>query len=230
MKIKQSETLTIKRSQIKFADYNPRKQSKKVQEALKRNFKKVGYLGGIVWNKTTGNIVSGHKRIETMDIVYDYPQNDYDVKVEAVEMDDQTEKEQNIFMNSKDVQGEFDFNKLAELIPDINTDIAGISNETIELIRFEVPNFTFGKSDAISNEFKSLKNQGLSDDELKDRRRAKREERKAIANSKDDNKSERPYITITFDNFDNKVLFCETYSIDIYERYARGESVFTDMF
>ena len=42
-KIKQSESLIIKRSKINFAPYNPRKEDKKVVEELKKNFKRVGF-------------------------------------------------------------------------------------------------------------------------------------------------------------------------------------------
>jgi len=58
-KIKQSETVMIKRSEIRFASYNPRKPDPVIVEEIKKNFKKVGYLGGIVFNKTTGNLVGG---------------------------------------------------------------------------------------------------------------------------------------------------------------------------
>ncbi len=47
-KYKQSETVVIKRSQINFAPYNPRKEDPEVIKKLKKNFKTVGYLGGIV--------------------------------------------------------------------------------------------------------------------------------------------------------------------------------------
>lgn len=50
-KYKQSETVVIKRSQINFAPYNPRKEDPEVIKKLKKNFKTVGYLGGIVWNQ-----------------------------------------------------------------------------------------------------------------------------------------------------------------------------------
>ena len=100
---KQSETIVIKRSQINFAPYNPRKEDPSVIKKLKKNFKAVGYLGGIVWNKRSSFLVSGHKRVQTLDIMNEYdgsPEKDYDIKVESVDLDDKTEREQNIFMNS----------------------------------------------------------------------------------------------------------------------------------
>ena len=103
-KLKQSETVIIKRSNIKFSPYNPRKKNPKVVAALKENFKKVGFLGGICWNKTTGNLIGGHKRLEALDLIYNYDgskEKDYDVKVEQIEIELKTEKAQNIFLNNK---------------------------------------------------------------------------------------------------------------------------------
>lgn len=96
-KYKQSETVVIKRSQINFAPYNPRKEDPEVIKKLKKNFKTVGYLGGIVWNQLSSYLVSGHKRVQTLDIINNYdgtPETDYEIKVEAVELDDKTEREQ----------------------------------------------------------------------------------------------------------------------------------------
>lgn len=53
------------------------------QEAQK-NFKTVGYLGGIVWNQLSSYLVSGHKRVQTLDIINNYdgtPETDYEIKV-----------------------------------------------------------------------------------------------------------------------------------------------------
>ena len=44
---------------------------KEARKNLKANLKRVGLLGGIVWNEVTGNLVSGHQRISVIDdIVY----------------------------------------------------------------------------------------------------------------------------------------------------------------
>jgi len=69
-KIKESKTIVIKRSQIKFAPYNPKKHSEEDIKQQVKNFKVMGFLGGVVWNKRTGNLVSGHKRVMAMDKVF----------------------------------------------------------------------------------------------------------------------------------------------------------------
>lgn len=100
-KITQPESREIQRSDINFANYNPRKITQEARKNLKANLKRVGLLGGIVWNEVTGNLVSGHQRISVIDEVNKYNPdtrtNDYLIRVEVVHMDEKTEKEQNIF-------------------------------------------------------------------------------------------------------------------------------------
>lgn len=135
-KYKQSETIIVKRSQINFAPYNPRKEDPEIVRKLKKNFKTVGFLGGIVWNRRTSYLVSGHKRVQTLDIINNYdgsPEKDYDIKVEAVDLDDKTEREQNIFMNSPSAMGEFDMEKMKILVPGIDYEAAGLSEADMNI-------------------------------------------------------------------------------------------------
>ena len=135
-KYKQSETIVIRRSQINFAPYNPRKEDPEVVKKLKKNFKTVGYLGGIVWNRLSSYLVSGHKRVQTLDIINEYdgtPDTDYEIKIEAVELDDKTEREQNIFMNSPSAMGEFDMAKMKILVPEIDYKAAGLSDADMNI-------------------------------------------------------------------------------------------------
>ena len=85
--LKQSETLTINRSQINLNPYNPKRHTDKEIKNQLANLKKVGFNGGIKWNKVTKNLIDGHRRIKAMDIYYKYDgtnETDYQVKVEAV--------------------------------------------------------------------------------------------------------------------------------------------------
>ena len=67
--MKNSETIVIKRSQIHLNPCNPKRHSDKQIEKQKANIKKVGFLGGIVWNKRTGNHSDGHRRVMALDII-----------------------------------------------------------------------------------------------------------------------------------------------------------------
>ena len=119
-KIKQPENREIQRSKINFANYNPRKITPEARKKLKANLKRVGILGGIVWNEVTGNLVSGHQRVSVIDEVNKYnsetKENDYLIRVEVVQMDEKTEKEQNIFMNNRNIQVEFDSDMLRNFL------------------------------------------------------------------------------------------------------------------
>ncbi len=137
-KIKQPESREIQRSQINFANYNPRKITPEARKQLKANLKRVGILGGIVWNEITGNLVSGHQRVSVIDEVNKYnsktKENDYLIRVEVVQMDVKTEKEQNIFMNNRNVQGEFDIDMLKDLLNGIDYNLAGLDDFDLNMM------------------------------------------------------------------------------------------------
>lgn len=222
-KFNQSETVVIKRSQINFAPYNPRKKDPKVVAELKKNFKRVGYLGGIVWNETTSNLVSGHKRIETMDLIYNYDgteETDYEVKVEQVSFDEKTEKEQNIFMNSQSVQGKFDNMKLAELIPEIDYEFAGLNENDINIIQLEVPELCLNQHsiEDIENDIKEIEKPYK---ELREQVKQAKKEQKEQAVQKFEN--EETYIIVNFDNLENKTFFLENFNFNPNDKFIKGE-------
>jgi hypothetical protein len=130
----QHEPLLVKRSEIKMTGYNPRKIAPEARQKLKANLEARGLMGGIVWNSTTGNIVSGHQRIAIMDRHNRYkpddPKTDYDVWVTRVELDEKEEKEQNIFLNNQSAMGFFDDEKLKSLMQSINfSEVTGFSKK-----------------------------------------------------------------------------------------------------
>jgi len=121
--IKQLESIKIKRSQIKLAGYNPRKITAENKKKLEKNMEQYGLMGGLVWNETTGNLVSGHQRISILDKQNKYKKGDkktdYDVLVTKVNLTLEQEKEQNIFFNNALAQGIFDDAKLEKLMKEI---------------------------------------------------------------------------------------------------------------
>lgn len=128
-KFKESQKVTIKRSEINFAPFNPKNHSKEEITAMKSNIKRVGLLGGIIVNKTTNNLIDGHKRIMSTDLIQGYdgtPEKDYLIGVEVTEMDEKTEKEQNVWQTvSRTV---LDDELMKSLIPDIDYKLAGLSD------------------------------------------------------------------------------------------------------
>ena len=114
--VEKYEIIQVERRVLTNAPYIPRKMKDTAKEKLKEYLKNVGLLSPIIWNKRTGHIVGGHRRIEAMDAIYET--QEYKLNVAAVDLDEKTEKEQNLFLNNKLVQGEFDMDKLAEMWED----------------------------------------------------------------------------------------------------------------
>lgn len=135
---KGSETKLIKRSQINLNPCNPKVHTDADIKQQKANIKKVGLIGGIQWNETTGNLIDGHKRVMSVDLIQGYdgtPETDYDIKVEAVDFDEKTEKEQLLFMAKS--QDPIDYNLVAKnfSIDEIDFKSAGFTEQDTEQIK-----------------------------------------------------------------------------------------------
>lgn len=135
---KGSETKIIKRSQINLNPCNPKVHTDADIKQQKANIKKVGLIGGIQWNETTGNLIDGHKRVMSVDLIQGYdgtPETDYDIKVEAVDFDEKTEKEQLLFMAKS--QDPIDYNLVAKnfSIDEIDFKAAGFTEQDTEQIK-----------------------------------------------------------------------------------------------
>ena len=97
------------------ADYNPRKDLKPGDaeyEKLKRSIEQFGYVEPVIWNKATGRVVGGHQRLK---VLMDMGLTEVDCVV--VEMDEAKEKALNIALNK--ISGDWDKDKLALLIADL---------------------------------------------------------------------------------------------------------------
>ena len=102
-------------SQLKAAEYNPRKDLKSGDpeyEKLRCSIEEFGYVEPIIWNKATGNVVGGHQRLK---VLLQLGQAEVDCVV--VELDEQREKALNVALNK--VSGFWDNDKLASLISDL---------------------------------------------------------------------------------------------------------------
>lgn len=137
-----SVSAEVMRSEIHFSNYNPRIISKESQKTLKRGIKKFGLVGGIVINKRTNNtIVQGHQRITAMDDLHKFDpvtmENDYRLRVEVVDLDLKEEEELNILLNNPNAQGDWDYDKLAQLVPDIDYKVAGLTEADLSMIGLE---------------------------------------------------------------------------------------------
>lgn len=227
---KGSETKIIKRSSIKLNPFNPKNHSQEEVKLQKDDIKRVGYLGGVVWNETSGNLVDGHRRVKAMDIIHKYDgsqESDYEIKVEAVEFDERTEKEQMTYMalaNSK-----ADYNLVARYIDDIDYSKVGISDSDIKVIKSLQDDIEKNISNIpdLANEFitpiNTIPNQEKSIEEIQEDIKSKpsmsKEEgvtKKQKATDVIVNRQENmdAYVFVAFENVEQKILFCELLEVE----------------
>ena len=132
--IKEAEIVKIKRSQISLADYNPREITKENRKRLKNGLEKFGLVSTLVWNKRTGTLVSGHQRVSIMDEKNNYGNgNDYDITVSVVDLSPKEEAELNVQLNNAAMQGDFDIDKLNEMVKNLDIDINNLGFSDYEL-------------------------------------------------------------------------------------------------
>ena len=117
------------------ADYNPRKDLKPGDpeyEKLKRSIEQFGYVEPVIWNKTTGRVVGGHQRLKVL--LY---MGMTEVDCVVVELDEEKEKALNIALNK--ISGDWDKDKLALLIADLqgadfDVSLTGFAPEEIDAL------------------------------------------------------------------------------------------------
>lgn len=244
-----SQSVELNRSAIRLADYNPRVISDEARKTLKRGIKKFGLVGGIVVNKRTGfTLVSGHQRISVMDELQKYDlktkENDYKVRVDVVDMDEKAEKEFNILANNPNAQGSWDFDALAQLIPDIDYKDAGLTDADLNMIGVDFLLQTEEES-SIADELENMMSPVVEQREAeKAERKAERDAVKAaqeeadraakIAHMKDVKQQVREnaqkqaenmdaYLMLSFDTYAAKAAFCERFGYDPYIKFVKGE-------
>lgn len=233
-----SEVVELNRSAIQLASYNPRLITEEGKKALKRIIKKYGLVGGIVVNKRDGKIilVSGHQRITVMDELQKYDrkthENDYKLRVDMITVDEKTEKELNIAMNNPNAQGQWDRDKLAEMIPDIDYKDVGLSEADLSLLGLDFM-FQTEEETNLANSIADLMQP--VEEEHQEELAAKQAERAAkVAHMKEVKQQVREasqktadnmdaYIMLSFDNIENKNTFLQRFGFAPDSKYIKGE-------
>ncbi len=122
--------------EITNADYNPRIELKPGMveyEKLKNSIKQFGYVEPIIVNGNNNRIVGGHQRLTVLkDLGYT------EVEVIHVDLDEAHEKALNVALNK--ISGDWDYEKLEELLNDINLntsldlEFTGFSRDEIDAL------------------------------------------------------------------------------------------------
>lgn len=110
------EIRTLKATEIKAADYNPRKDLQPEDteyKKLRRSIEEFGYVEPIIWNERTGNVVGGHQRLKVL-----LEQGAQEIDCVVVSLDDKDEKILNVLLNK--VKGRWDIGKLADLLQELD--------------------------------------------------------------------------------------------------------------
>ena len=239
-RLKQSETRNIRRSEINLNPVNPKRHTDEAVKLQKKNLQKVGFLGGIVWNERTGNLIDGHRRVMAMDLHYKYdgtPETDYSLKVEVVSLDEKQEKQQLTYMAVGNTKADIDL--IAQYAPDIDLSSVGLGADEINAITsligtadLDIPDIgadLFGAGDDDTKEEDGTEEKGKDKgggktkeektQHVKDIKRKVREQAEERA------KDEAAYCTLSFSNYDNYLAFIELVGAQEGDRYIKGESV-----
>lgn len=228
-----SESVELNRSAIHFADYNPRKLSEEARKTLKRGIKKFGLVGGIVVNKRTGlTVVSGHQRLSVMDELQKFPENDYRLRVDVIDVEEKQEKELNILMNNPNAQGSWDYDALARMVPDIDYQDAGLTAADLNMIGCDFLLQTEEESsiaNALEDMMAPVAQQKEAEKVAKQMERAekvahmkevKQQVKDAVQKQAQDMDA---YLMLSFDTFEAKAAFCERFGYDPYSKFIKGE-------
>ena len=210
--IKQSETIEIMRSQINLNPFNPKRHSDSKVKEQKKNLQQVGFLGGVTWNRITGNLIDGHRRIKAMDLHYGYdgtPSTDYKVKVEAVDFDEKQEKEQMTYMALGNTKA--DYQLIAEYLLDIDYTAAGIDEYELKQIQSFIP----ARDEVCPVE--------LTPEERK--AKIKEAKQKQIEAAGERYSELTSYLTISFSSAEEKRMLCELIGIAEEEKFIPGSRI-----
>ena len=123
----------IKVEQLNEAAYNPRiplEPGMPEWEKLRNSIVQFGNVEPIVWNKRTGNVVGGHQRLKVLkSLGYEA------VPCSIVDLSEEDEKLLNVALNK--INGQWDYEKLEELLSGYDREVAtlsGFSEDEIAVI------------------------------------------------------------------------------------------------
>lgn len=211
-KFQNFETVTIKRSEIKNAEYNPRIMDEDAKKRLRKSIRTSGLVSALTWNRRTGNLVGGHQRLEQLDALE--KSGDYELTVCRIDVDEREEAKLNVQLNNPDSQGDWDLDKLAGLTEefDLTLEDMGFSENTAQ--------FLFDGDERFTELFDTPEA-----DAEKGKLRAIKEDR---ANMRERHKEESNidfFTVIVFANEEERKAFHKEIHVPLSEQYVTPEQI-----
>lgn len=203
---------TITRDQIKNAEYNPRKIDPEAKLKLRNSLKDHGMQGTFVWNKRTGNLVSGHQRLEQLDSLE--KQRNYEVLVSVIDVDEKEEATINVLMNNRNLMGTWDKDKLADLKLDLDLDFIDLGFDELDI------DFLFDGDDRFSELFDTPEVEAEKE-KIKQVRNSRGQAKEKLT---ENNKADF-YSMIVFENQKAKEEFYKRISVPVYEDVLTVEQI-----
>lgn len=191
-----------------MADYNPRVIDQQAKNKLQKKLRDVGLVIPLTWNKRTGTLVSGHQRLEQLDSSQHYVEGktDYLLDVAAVDVDEKTERELNVFINNASAMGNWDYEALAKLTQtDVDINALGFDQTEIQFM-LHASDWEEDMNDPVRGDI----------DVINEMRKEGREGKKKFKKDVDDVEY---YIVVVFANRQERDEFVRDLRLPIKERY-----------
>ena len=210
-KYQKFEVEVISRGEIHGADYNPRVISEDARKRLKRMLAKHGLVQPLVWNRRTGNLVSGHQRLSQLDQLE--RSQDYDLQVSVVDVDEREEKILNVQLNNPSMQGDWDMDKLNGLAGEngIDPEEFGFSSGDISVMFDSDMGGAFSDTEEVAEAKDTLR-------EIKEHRAESTENMKREA-------SGEFYFTVVCENEGQKKAMLKALGVPHWEAFVHGSQL-----
>lgn len=205
----------MKRSEIREADYNPRIITDQSRKKLKEKMKAVGLLQPLVVNRRTGTLVSGHQRLASLDSLERWKPDcgrDYELDVSVIDVDEDTEKELNVFFNNPSSMGEWDLDKLADLNLTDGIDFGDMGFEQYDV------DMLFDGDSRFSSLFADDEEVSRTGDKLE---KVKAARKKGVERMKEKNQASF-YFTVVCKNDDEKAEILKLMGVPTFEQFVEG--------
>jgi hypothetical protein len=173
--------------------------------------------------------VAGHQRLSVMDELNKYDgktgEGDYRLRVDIIDVEEKAERELNILLNNPNAQGQWDYDALRELMPDIDYRDAGLTEEDLNLIgvdfllQTDEQNSTVGELTGLTSDMNAQR-------ELeKEARKAHilAEKEKVGKSAEEKAKNMDAYVMLSFDTYKAKAAFMCRFGYDSQEKFIKGE-------